>query len=776
MAGEFVPIPDWQSEQNQDCGIAIADIDGDGAADVVVLRVDDPDGQNAGLYRVGSGVQPDGSVNGWGPWLSVPEWWGWQNQGAGIALADLSGNGQQDLVVFLVDNPPGQNQGYFRIGRDLAPDGTVTGGWTPWQQVPDWYGWENQGADICLTTLDDRPALVLLTVDDPAGRNSGQFRLAVGLTADGTVAEWRPWVPVPDWQGTENQGAAVTAADLDGDGRPELIVFTVDHTPQGNAGLYTIGWGLDGAGHCVDGWSRWSAVPDWRFTENQGAAVGLLATAGAPELVVATVDHPQGGNAGYLRVVALETDLDHAAHEGLWRILDFGTEINPVHAALLHTGDVLFFAGSGNDPDRLDAHEFRTRVWHYPNPGLDAPDTPIDMFCAGHTLLPDGRLLAVGGTGRYDPFYGLTDALVFDPQALVWNRLPDMAFGRWYPTLAKLPDGNVVTTSGLGTDNFLSQVPELFDTATQTWSPLPAPGPIPMYGHLVLLADGRLFYTGGQMGGNNGMRPSIWDPATGAVTVVPGLTDPEARNQSSSVLLPPAQRQRVMILGGGGYDMHSAAAVLDDTRIVDFSAPEPAYEPGPPMHHPRMHLSAVLLPDRTVLVAGGSAMEEMADMAPAHAELLDPDTGAWLHTAPERVPRLYHSVAALTPDGKVITAGSNPQRKTEELRIEMFWPPYLFRGDRPELQLSSNTVGYGSTLTATTSAELRDACLVHPTSCTHSTNNDQRLIDLPVTVSGPGEVSLAMPSAAALAPPAWYLVFVVDTAGVPSPGRWVHLS
>ncbi|MBF6174926.1 galactose oxidase-like domain-containing protein [Nocardia blacklockiae] len=776
MAGDFVPIPDWRSEQDQDCGIAIADLDGDGTPDVVVLRVDDPDGQNAGFYRVGASLQPDGSVKSWGPWLSVPEWWGWENQGAGIALADLSGNGQQDLVVFLVDNPAGQNQGYFRIGRDLAADGAVTGGWTPWQQVPDWYGWENQGADICVTTVDDRPTLVLLTVDDPQGPNSGQFRLGKGLAADGTVAEWTPWVPVPDWYGWENQGAGLTAADLDGDGRPELIVFTVDHPAQGNAGVYTIGWGLDGSGHCLDGWSRWSIVPDWRFTQNQGVAIALLGTADGPELVVATVDHPQGGNAGYLRVIAPETDLDHAAHEGLWRILDFGTEINPVHAALLHTGDVLFFAGSGNDPDRLDAHQFRTRVWHYPRAGLAAPETPIDMFCAGHTLLPDGRLLAVGGTGRYDPFYGLTDALLFDPAALTWNRVPDMAFGRWYPTLAKLPDGNVVAASGLGTDNFLSEVPELFDTATQTWSKLPVPGPIPMYGHLILLADGRLFYTGGQMGGNNGMRPSIWDPATGAVTVVAGLTDPEARNQSSSVLLPPAQRQRVMILGGGGYDIHSATTVLDDTRIVDLSAPTPAYEPGPKMNHPRMHLSAVLLPDRTVLVAGGSAMEEMADMAPAHAELLDPDAGRWMHTAPERVPRLYHSVALLTPDGRVLTAGSNPQRKTEELRIEMFWPPYLFRGRRPELQLSTDTATYGTALTATTSATLRDACLVHPTSCTHSSNNDQRLVDLPVTVTAPGSVSLALPSDPALAPPGWYLVFAVDTAGVPSVGHWVHLT
>lgn len=339
-------VPDWFAQQNQDCGIAVADLSGSGALDVVVFMVDDPPGQNAGYYRVGSGLRADGAVGDWGPWLSVPDWWGWENQGAGIALADLSGSGRLDLVVFLIDNPPGQNQGYFRIGRDLAADGTVTGGWTPWQQVPDWFGWENQGADICLTRIDGQAALVVLTVDNPPGPNSGRFRLAKGLTAEGAVAEWTPWLEVPDWYGWENQGAGITVADLDGDGRPELIVFAVDNPAGANAGVYTIGWGLDGTGHCVDGWSRWSQVPEWGFTENQGAAIALRPIPGAlPEPVVFTIDNQPDGNTGYLRVLNLDTDLAQAATEGAWRILDFGTEINPVHAALLHTGDLLFFAG-----------------------------------------------------------------------------------------------------------------------------------------------------------------------------------------------------------------------------------------------------------------------------------------------------------------------------------------------------------------------------------------------------------------------------------------------
>ncbi|MFQ6324739.1 galactose oxidase-like domain-containing protein [Nocardia sp. CWNU-33] len=777
MAGQFVPVPDWAAWENQDCGVAIADVSGDGTSDVVVLMVDDPQGQNIGRYRVGTGFATDGSVQGWGPWLEVPDWFGWENQGAGVAVADLNGNGRADLVVFVVDNPPGQNQGYYRIGRDLAADGTVTGGWTPWLAVKDWYGWENQGADICLTSIDGQPTLVVLTVDNPPGQNAGQFRLAKGLTVDGAVDEWTPWVAVPDWYGWENQGAGVAAVDLDGDGRPELIVFAVDNPDGINAGRYTVGWGLDGTGHAVDGWSGWAAVPQWGLYENQGAAITVLhAEDAAPELVVFTIDAPPGINTGLLRVLELDTDLRHAAHLGVWRILDFDTEVNPVHAALLHTGDVLFFAGSGNDPDRHNAHEFRTRVWHYPNPGMSAPDTPIDLFCVGQAFLPDGRLLAAGGTERYDPFYGLPDALIFDPIALTWTAAPDMAFGRWYPTLAPLPNGDVLAVSGLGADNFLSVVPELFDHTTETWSPLPTPGPIPMYGHLQLLADGRFFYSGGQYGANNGMRPSIWDPTTGATVEVPGLADPGSRNQAASVLLPPAQLQQVMILGGGGFDMHSPAPALADARVVDCTAATPAYHPAPPMDHARMHLSAVLLPDRTVLATGGSGMEEMAHDAPPHAEIFDPAMGAWMHTGPSRVPRLYHSIALLTPDGKVVTAGSNPARKTEELRIEIFWPPYLFRGPRPQLELATTAASYGATVAATTTADIREAALMRPSACTHSCDNEQRLVDLEFTTTAPGSVTFTLPTNPALAPPGWYLLSVVDQQGIPSSGQWLHLS
>ncbi len=121
-----------------------------------------------------------------------------------------------------------------------------------------------------------------------------------------------------------------------------------------------------------------------------------------------------------------------------------------------------------------------------------------------------------------------------------------------------------------------------------------------MYAHLFLLADGRMFYSGGQYGDNNGVRPRIWDLATNATTDVRRADrSPGMRNQSASVLLPPAQDQRVMIIGGGAYDMHDQAGRdgLDGDRRPGRA--RPAYTPAAPLDMPRMHLCATLLPDRT---------------------------------------------------------------------------------------------------------------------------------------------------------------------------------
>ena len=256
---------------------------------------------------------------------------------------------------------------------------------------------------------------------------------------------------------------------------------------------------------------------------------------------------------------------------------------------------------------------------------------------------------------------------------------PQMAGGRWYPSLLALGDGRVLATSGLDGTSQLNLVPEIY-TDGAGWATRPQSQHWPLYGHLFLLADGRVFYSGGQYGDNNGVRPSVWDLATNAAVDVPGLPDPGSRNQSASVLLPPAQAQQVMIIGGGPYDMHNQAGATAATAVADLTAAGSGVRPAArPAHAPHAPVrDAAAGPHR----AGQRRRDDGGDGRAGGVRRRDlpPGTGEWRMAADSRVPRLYHSVAVLLPDGKVVTAGSNPQRKTEEMRVEVFWPPYLFAG------------------------------------------------------------------------------------------------
>ena len=143
-------------------------------------------------------------------------------------------------------------------------------------------------------------------------------------------------------------------------------------------------------------------------------------------------------------------DILEAATKGLWELLPCPAPLLAIHGAVLHTGKVLLFAGSGND--ELFTTGLRSAVWDYENGEFISPFTPVDFFCAGQAFLPDGRLLVAGGTKEYDndghPFIGLETSYLFDPLSESWVRLASMAEGRWYPTLVTLGDGRVFTVSG----------------------------------------------------------------------------------------------------------------------------------------------------------------------------------------------------------------------------------------------------------------------------------------------------------------------------------------
>src|SRR5664280_139726 len=201
-----------------------------------------------------------------------------------------------------------------------------------------------------------------------------------------------------------------------------------------------------------------------------------------------------------------------------------------------------------------------------------------------------------------------------------------------------------------------------------------------------------------------------------------------------------------------------------------------------------MHLNAVLLPDRTVFVSGGAMAREDRVAARLQSEIYDPASGTWRSGATASVVRMYHSVALLLPDGRVVSAGGNPppygshvqwgdDGTNEEMSVEIYSPPYLFAGPRPVLSAVTPELTYAQSFTITTPAPntIQSACLIRPGVTTHSFDNSQRLVDLPIgarTASGP---QVASPEGPQVAPVGWYMLFIVDNTGVPSVATWMHL-
>jgi len=807
MAVTFREVPDWFSWNNEGGGVAVGSLAGDGQQDLVVLMVDAPVGQNQAFFRVGRALGADGAVTGgWTPWVAVPDWFSWDNQGAGIAVADLDGTGSLDLVVAMVDAPAGQNQAFFRVGRALSADGAVTGGWTPWVPVPDWFPWDNQGVAVAVTPPDGqgRRDLAVLAVDNPGGANRAVHRLGRGLTADGTVQDWTQWTDVPGWFSWENEGCGVAVADLDGDGGRDLVVFQVDDAAGPNQAFFRIGTDLDGDGVPAQ-WGEWLGVPGWFSWQNQGAGIAVATVDGARKLVAFAIDDPPEQNAGIYELVDLDPD---PARDGQWELLPFHSGVLAVHAGLLPTGKVLFFAGSGSSAVRFASPLFGDEaagvptsvVWDPPGNGFAHPPTlrtaagePFDFFCGGDSFLPDGRMLSAGGTLAYNPFKGRADVAVFDPVSEQWSFAAKMQHGRWYPTLITLADGRVLATTGLtetGADH--NQTLEFYSAADDAWQTrLVQPGfpGLPLYAHLFLLADGRVFFSGGRMDDPLDVEPGILDLAQDPVTVapVPDLLEPDSRNQSASVILPPAQAQRVMICGGGPVGKADKTDATGAVSIVGLTAADPTYAAAAPMCLPRLHLNAVILPDRTVFVSGGSLKQEDEPLARLQGEIYDPATDTWNLTAAATVPRLYHSTAVLLPDGRVVAAGGNPEGghsvtweppdPEEEMRLEVFSPPYLFRGPRPVVTAAPDTCSYGETLVIATpqAGTIRWASLVRNGVTTHSFDSEQRLVDLELVSQAGGEVRATVPAEPTLAPPGWYMLFLVDDDGVPSVAEWIQV-
>jgi hypothetical protein len=112
------------------------------------------------------------------------------------------------------------------------------------------------------------------------------------------------------------------------------------------------------------------------------------------------------------------------------------------------------------------------------------------------------------------------------------------------------------------------------------------------------------------------------------------------------------------------------------------------------------------------------------------------------------------------------------------MHLEVFSPPYLFKGPRPVAANAPAQCTYGETIhiQSPQAAKIRWASLIRPCVTTHSFDSSQRLVDLDVTDRSGGVVKATVPQNPNLAPPGWYMLFLVDNNGIPSVARWIHLQ
>lgn len=384
-------------------------------------------------------------------------------------------------------------------------------------------------------------------------------------------------------------------------------------------------------------------------------------------------------------------------------------------------------------------------------------------------------------------FQGIRDSYEFDPVAERYIKVDPMHEARWYPTLTTLSDGRILSVSGL--DDIGQLVPgknEIFDPVTRTWSYAKKIRQFPTYPALFLMQNGKIFYSGSNAGygpDDVGRDPGIWDVDTNTFTKVPGLGDPTLMETSGTVLLPPAQDERFLVIGGGGVGESKLSS--RKTRLIDLKAKNPRFVDGPSLEKGTRYPQSSVLPDDTVLVAGGSEdYRGRSDSDIRQARIYHPDANTFQRVADPLVGRNYHAGSILLPDGRVMFFGSdslygdkaNTRPGTFEQRIEIYTPPYLYRDARPSLSGGPRTIARGGsgTFASRHASTIEKARLIRPSASTHVTDVDQRSIALDFTTSG-DTITVTVPANRNLVPSGWYMLFVDDDQGTPSKAQWVRV-
>ncbi|KAK5693080.1 hypothetical protein LTR97_010556 [Elasticomyces elasticus] len=498
-----------------------------------------------------------------------------------------------------------------------------------------------------------------------------------------------------------------------------------------------------------------------------------------------------------------------------------------VHASLLPTGKVLCWGRRTNPmsvisstmnehktvPFLLDTKDqicvyTKDRPTQLDNAGNEVY---VNIFCSGHCFQPNGNLFVVGG--HLQDGDGAQQACVYNPFKDEWTAKAIPNNGRWYPSALTLPDGKVFTISGSHDNSVMNNVPQIWqegqNSRQEGWLTVSSPEvQSSLYPRLHLAPDGLVFVAGPQRKSQfldlNASAPAAAAGSTPSpigvwltdmpVKKIP-VRDAGERQYGSSAIY---DAGKIIWTGGGNAEVRDSSGNIvsqdggpptNRTEIIDLNDGNPQWKPAMHMIFSRRQHNATTLPDGTVLVTGGTQLggfNNLGTGGPVHtAELWNPPDGtsaegSWTAMADETSDRCYHSVALLLPSGEVLSAGSGEgggpavpdPPKCNLTNAQLYRPPYLSKGKQPIISGVPQdwTVKYGqvSSVTVEQGESIARVSWIRLGSVTHGMNMNQALWNQKLEPARSGKFDMQAPDNRNVAPPGHYMVFFLNSQGVPS--------
>jgi hypothetical protein len=463
------------------------------------------------------------------------------------------------------------------------------------------------------------------------------------------------------------------------------------------------------------------------------------------------------------------------------------TSVVPIFQAVLPNGKVLIWDSVGQDaPEQMPDNTFtRAMVWDpQTNTSVRKDVSGYNIFCAGYTQLADGNVLVAGGN-KNTALDGIVQTHIFNWQTETWKPGPDMAAARWYPAVQALGNDEAVIVGGGPT------VPEVYQTDGKLRRLSNASGYSDrLYAFLTTRPDGKV-----ELMGPPTQMNTINTSGTGAITAT---TARDTINRTYGGFAT-YDKGKVLVAGGGDITEGTQPHVPTKTaRIVDVNGGgNPTVTDAGSMSVGRRQHNLTILADGSVLATGGMSKATNANVDLNNpvfaAERWVPPTGTgpgtWTVLSGASRVRQYHSSATLLPDGRVLTGGGGVCASCVsagylEKNVEYFEPPYLFKKDtsgdpasRPVIDNAPGSAIYGQdfTIDSPQAGSIAKVGLVRLGAATHSQDQGQRYV--PLSFKPPSStITATAPANSNIAPAGYYMLFIVDNAGVPSVAKMIKIQ